>query len=63
MLLDGPGAECSAIVAAAQREAGEIVRARHRGQERFLPGVARDAAPIAGATTSHRPIVTTIAVR
>src|SRR5215469_6578888 len=32
-------------------------------QERFLPGTALDAAPIAGATTSHRPIVTTIAVR
>lgn len=44
MLLDGPGAECSAIVAAAQREAGQTIRAAQAEADRVRSAARQRAA-------------------
>ncbi len=44
MLLDGPSAECSEIVAAAQREAGHIVRAARAEADHIRSAASRRAA-------------------
>ena len=44
MLLDGPSAECSDIVAAAQRDAEQIVRAAHAEADRIRSAARRRAA-------------------